>query len=87
MCSLVGTQLSADATSQVFRFILHWYRRARPCPRCSEEKGDSTPRKLFFICGTATSEYHEEVPEEYFQAPPVKLSSNEEGFEVLRVNL
>ncbi|KAL9640534.1 MAG: hypothetical protein Q9164_000200 [Protoblastenia rupestris] len=55
-----------------------------PCPLCSAEKGDSAPKKLFFINGIVPGEYDKEIPETYFQTPPVELVSGEAGSEALR---
>ena len=57
-----------------------------PCPLCSAEKGDSAPKKLFFINGIVPGEYDKEIPDTYFQTPPVELVSGEAGSEALRVS-
>ncbi|KAF6229552.1 hypothetical protein HO173_011407 [Letharia columbiana] len=55
-----------------------------PCPLCSIEKDDHSNKALFFINGTSKGQYDENIPDVYFQMPPIELSGGDPGLEALR---
>lgn len=56
-----------------------------PCPLCTLETGDRSDKSLFFINGSMKGEYDPNIPDAYFQMPPVKFISGDAGYEALRV--
>jgi hypothetical protein len=57
-----------------------------PCPLCAVEKGDSNPKKLFRVVGQHLDEHDPQIPKEYFETPPAKLSGSSAGSSALRVS-
>ena len=49
------------------------------------EKDDYSDKGLFFINGTSKGQYDENIPDAYFQTPPIQLSGEDPGLEALRV--
>ncbi|CAD6593676.1 MAG: hypothetical protein ASARMPREDX12_007428 [Alectoria sarmentosa] len=62
---------------------LHEVPRA-PCPLCSIEKNDHSDKALFFINGLSKGQYDGNIPDVYFQTPPIQLSGGDPGLEALR---
>ena len=56
-----------------------------PCPFCLAEKNDKSLKSLYFINGTSKGEYDSNIPNAYFETPPIKVGSGDIGFEALRV--
>ncbi|KAL9058532.1 MAG: hypothetical protein Q9162_001687 [Coniocarpon cinnabarinum] len=55
-----------------------------PCPLCSAEKGDSSSKKLFGVRGCDKDQYDAQIPDSYFDTPPIKLDSSGKGMDALR---
>ena len=55
------------------------------CPLCVVERNDHSEKSLFFVNGTSKDEHDSNIPEAYFQTPPLKFISGDVGFEALRV--
>lgn len=49
------------------------------------ENDDHSDKVLFFIHGTSKGQYDENIPDAYFQVPPIQLSGGDPGLEALRV--
>lgn len=56
-----------------------------PCPLCSIENDDHSDKALFFINGISKGQYDVNIPDVYFQMPPIQLSGGDPGLEALRV--
>ena len=56
-----------------------------PCPLCTVEKNDYSKKSLFYVNGTLKGEFDNNIPEAYFQTPPVQFSDENAGLEALRV--
>jgi len=56
-----------------------------PCPLCTIEKNDRSEKSLFFINGTSKGEYDSNIPDAYFETPPVRFIDGDASFEALRV--
>lgn len=56
-----------------------------PCPLCTVEKNDHSEKALFYINGTSKGEYDSNIPDAYFQTPPVRFIDGDAGMEALRV--
>lgn len=56
-----------------------------PCPLCTIEKNDASEKSLFFVNGTSKGEYDSNIPDAYFQTPPLEFIGGDTGFEALRV--
>jgi hypothetical protein len=49
-----------------------------PCPLCIAEKNDCSNKDLFYIDGIAEGEYDSNIPDAYFQTPPVSLGGGDD---------
>lgn len=56
-----------------------------PCPLCTLEKGDNANKTLFPVNGVSEGEYDSNIPQAYFQTPPVRLGGSDPDLEALRV--
>lgn len=58
-----------------------------PCPLCSADRNDRSNKDLFFVNGSSKGQYDDNIPESYFQTPPVSLSvENETKYDALLVS-
>lgn len=49
-----------------------------PCPLCTADSNDPSNKDLFFINGSSEGEYDENIPESYFQTPPIDLGGEDD---------
>ena len=57
-----------------------------PCPLCSAEKGDKSPKALFAIHGFKKGEYDGQIPDDYFLVPPMQLGGGDASLQAMRVS-
>ena len=58
-----------------------------PCPLCSNERDDKRPKTLYAIFGFQNGQFDKDIPNVWFDVPPLKLDSSGLGMEALRVSL
>lgn len=57
-----------------------------PCTVCIAETGNSIPRRVFRIVPDAHKNHDNEIPNEFFQMPPIQLDNRgPRGMQALRV--
>ena len=56
------------------------------CPMCVRDKGDSTPKALFGIRGTAAGQHDPAIPDDWFQCPPIRIDGTAPGMDAVRVS-
>ncbi|KAJ9631999.1 hypothetical protein H2203_000400 [Taxawa tesnikishii (nom. ined.)] len=54
------------------------------CPVCVRDDGDKRPKDLFAIRGFSPGEYDDDIPNNWFEVPPIQLDAKVPGMEALR---
>lgn len=55
-----------------------------PCPYCVSQKGDNANKILYGIRGYQDKQYDSHIPKNWFDVPPVPLTSEGEGSDAMR---
>lgn len=50
------------------------------------DDGDKRPKDLFAIRGFSPGEYDDDIPNNWFEVPPIQLDAKVPGMEALRVS-
>lgn len=56
------------------------------CPACVEARGDHSKKALFAVRGAKKGEYDERIPKNWFDTPPVTLTTEGKGMDAMRAN-
>ncbi|KZF25661.1 hypothetical protein L228DRAFT_236735 [Xylona heveae TC161] len=55
-----------------------------PCPICRNERGITTPLRLYWVHGISPGQYDPEIPQEYFVVPPQHVTGSEPALSAMR---
>lgn len=58
-----------------------------PCPRCTNDRNDSSPKEMYAIKGLRTGEYDPAIPAEWIKCPPIRLDGSVPGMEAVQVSV